>query len=72
MGRYERQRRKVAIETVQTQALKNRAILNAKDATQRLAYHSELREIVSDRKKHKEYVMKSAMITSLRELEKVD
>jgi len=31
-----------------------------------------LREIVSDRKKHKEYVMKSAMITSLRELEKVD
>ena len=72
MGRYERQRRKVAIETVQTQALKNRAILNTKDATQRLAYHSELREIVSDRKKHKEYVMKSAMITSLRELEKVD
>ena len=72
MGRYERQRRKVAIETVQTQALKNRAILNATDADQRSAYHAELQGIVANKEKHKEYVMRSAMITSLRELEKVD
>ena len=72
MGRYERQRRKVAIETVQAQALRNRAILNATDADQRSAYHAELQGIVADKQKHKEYVMRSAMITSLRELEEVD
>ena len=72
MGRYERQRRKVAIETVQAQALKNRAILNASDPTQRLAYYDELKETVADEYKHKDYVMRSSMITSLRELEKVD
>ena len=72
MGRYERQRRKVAIETVQAQALKNRAILNASDQTQRLAYYDELKETVADENKHKDYVMRSSMITSLRELEKVD
>ena len=72
MGRYERQRRKVAIETVQAQALRNRAILNASDPKQRLAYYAELRATVADKNKHKEYVMRSSMITSLRELEKVD
>ena len=72
MGRYERQRRKVAIETVQAQALRNRAILNAEDESQRSAYYKELQDIVADERKHKEYVMRSAMITSLRELEKVE
>ena len=72
MGRYERQRRKVAIETVQAQALRNRAILNATDADQRSTYHAELQGIVADKRKHKEYVMRSAMITSLRELEEVE
>ena len=72
MGRYERQRRKVAIETVQAQALKNRAILNASDPIQRLAYYDELKATVADENKHKDYVMRSSMITSLRELEKVD
>ena len=72
MGRYERQRRKVAIETVQAQALRNRAILNAENENQRSAYYKELQDIVADERKHKEYVMRSAMITSLRELEKVE
>ena len=72
MGRYERQRRKVAIETVQAQALRNRAILNTSDPEQRLAYYTELQKTVDDPIKHKAYVMRSSMITSLRELEKID
>ena len=72
MGRYERQRRKVAIETVQAQALRNRAILNVSNPEKRLAYYDELKATVADKNKHKEYVMRSSMITSLRELEKVD
>ena len=72
MDRYERQRRKVAIETVQAQALRNRTVLNEKDPAKRDAYHDELRQIVSDKVKHTEYVLKSSMIQSLRDLESVE
>ncbi|MDJ0629722.1 MAG: FAD-dependent monooxygenase [Rhodobacter sp.] len=71
MGRYERQRRKVAIETVQAQALRNRAILKESDPDKRRAYHDELRATVADRDRHFAYVMRSSMIQSLRDLEKV-
>ncbi len=71
MGRYERQRRKVAIETVQAQALRNRSILNETDPAKRAAYHDELRATVDDPAKHLAYVMRSSMIQSLRDLEDV-
>ncbi len=71
MGRYERQRRKVAIETVQAQALRNRAILNETDPDKRRAHHDDLRETVQDPAKHLAYVMRSSMIQSLRDLEAV-
>lgn len=71
MDRFERQRRKVAIETVQAQALRNRAVLNETDPEKRRAYHDELRATVNDPKKHLAYVMRSSMIQSLRDLEDV-
>ena len=71
MGRYERQRRKVALETVQAQALRNRAILRETDPAKRRAYHDELRATVADRDKHFAYVMRSSMLQSLRDLEDV-
>jgi 3-(3-hydroxy-phenyl)propionate hydroxylase len=72
MARYGRQRRKVAIETVQAQALRNRAILNETDPNKRRAYHDELRATVSDPQKHLAYVMRSSMLQSLRDLEDVE
>lgn len=72
MGRYERQRRKVAIETVQAQTLRNRQILNTTDTDQRRAYYDELRATVADPARHKAYVMRSSMLQSLRDLETVD
>lgn len=71
MERYERQRRKVAIEIVQAQALRNRAVLNETDPDKRRAYHDELRATVDDPEKHLAYVMRSSMIQSLRDLEHV-
>ena len=71
MGRYERQRRKVAIETVQAQALRNRAVLNETDPEKRRAYHDELKATVADPQKHRAYVLKSSMIQSLRDLDEV-
>ncbi len=71
MGRYGRQRRKVALDVVQQQALRNRQILNQRDPEQRRAYHDELRATVADPAKHRAYLLRSAMIQSLRDLEQV-
>ena len=48
LGRYERQRRKVALDVVQQQALSNRQMLNQRDPAARAAYHDELRAIEQD------------------------
>jgi 3-(3-hydroxy-phenyl)propionate hydroxylase len=72
MGRYERQRRKVAIETVQAQALRNRKILNETDPAKRQAFYDDLRATADDPARHKDYVMRSSMIQSLRDLETVE
>ena len=72
MGRYERQRRKVALETVQATALRNRKILRETDPAKRRAHHDELRATVDDPARHFAYVMRSSMIQSLRDLEAVE
>lgn len=72
MGRYERQRRKAALDAVQAQTLRNRRIMNETDPAARKAYHDELRATVADPVKHKAYLMRSSMIESLRELETVE
>ncbi|WP_149746221.1 FAD-dependent monooxygenase [Rhizobium sp. RU35A] len=69
--RYDRQRRKVAIETVQEQSLRNRKMMAENDPAARAAYHDELRRIVGDHARHKAYLMRSSMIQSLRDLENV-
>ena len=71
MGRYERQRRKVAIETVQAQTLRNRKMMAEGDPAARQAYHDELRAVVTDDKTHKAYLMRSSMLQSLKDMETV-
>jgi 3-(3-hydroxy-phenyl)propionate hydroxylase len=71
MGRYGRQRRKVALDVVQAQALRNRQILNQRDPAARAAYHDELRATVADPARHRAYLLRSSMIQSLRDLEAV-
>jgi 3-(3-hydroxy-phenyl)propionate hydroxylase len=71
LARYERQRRKVALDVVQQTALRNRSILNAREPAARQAYYDELRRIVDDPVTHRDYVMRTSMIQSLRDCEKV-
>ena len=71
MQRYERQRRKVAIETVQAQALRNRQVLNETDPAKRQAFYDDLKRAVDDPQSHYQYLMRSSMIQSLRELEEI-
>jgi 3-(3-hydroxy-phenyl)propionate hydroxylase len=68
MGRYSRQRRKVALDVVQQQALRNRQILNQRDPAVRKAHQDELRAIVADPTKHRAHLLRSSMIQSLRDL----
>lgn len=69
--RYNRQRRKVAIETVQEQSLRNRKMMAENDPVSRAAYHDELRRVVENPETHKKFLMRSSMIQSLRDLESV-
>lgn len=71
MGRYERQRRKVTLEAVQAQTLRNRSMMNETDPAKRRAYHDDLRATVADPVRHRDYLLKSSMIQSLRDLESV-
>jgi 3-(3-hydroxy-phenyl)propionate hydroxylase len=71
LQRYGRQRRKVALDVVQAQALRNRQILNQRDPAARAAHHDDLRSTVADPAKHRAYLLRSSMIQSLRELEAV-
>lgn len=71
LGRYERQRRKVALETVQATSLRNRQIMNTRNPAQREAYYEDLRRTAGDREKARAYLLRSSMIQSLRELEEV-
>jgi 3-(3-hydroxy-phenyl)propionate hydroxylase len=67
LARYERQRRKVAIESIQTQAMRNRTVLNERDPAKRQAFYDDLRATADDPKRHKDYVLRSSMIQSLRD-----
>jgi 3-(3-hydroxy-phenyl)propionate hydroxylase len=67
LQKYERQRRKVAIESVQAQALRNRQILNERDPVKRQAYYDSLKATADDPQQHKAYVMRSSLIQSLRD-----
>jgi 3-(3-hydroxy-phenyl)propionate hydroxylase len=71
LERYSRQRRKVALDVVQQTALRNRAILNTREPEARRAYHDDLRRIVDDPVRHRDYVMRTSMIQSLRDAEQV-
>lgn len=71
LDRYTRQRRRVALETVQATTMRNRQILNQRDAAVRQAYHDELRATAADPAKHRAFLLRSSMIQSLRDLEHV-
>jgi 3-(3-hydroxy-phenyl)propionate hydroxylase len=71
MQRYSRQRQKVARDVVQQQALRNRQMLNQRDPAVRAEYLDQMRALVQDPVKHRDHLLKTSMIQSLRDLEAV-
>ena len=66
LDRYDRQRRTVAIEAVQQQTHRNQQIISERDPETRKRSLDALRNIASDKKSAREYVLRSSMIASMR------
>jgi 3-(3-hydroxy-phenyl)propionate hydroxylase len=66
LDKYVRQRRAANVAFVQAQSIRNKQVLEEKDPAVRKHNLDELRAIAADPVRHKEYVVRSSMIWSVR------
>jgi 3-(3-hydroxy-phenyl)propionate hydroxylase len=71
LGRYERQRRHVALQHTQAQTMRNKRLLTEKDPAVRRKNHDELRRTAEDPKLARAFLLRSSLIESLREAEQI-
>ena len=71
LDRYERQRRHVALQRTQAQTVRNKRLLAEKDPAIRERNHSELRRTAADPKLARAFLLRSSLIESLREAERI-
>ncbi len=71
LDRYERQRRHVAVQHTQAQTMRNKRLLAEKDPAVRRKNHDELRRTAEDPKLARAFLLRSSLIESLREAEKI-
>jgi 3-(3-hydroxy-phenyl)propionate hydroxylase len=72
LDRYVRQRRAANVAFVQAQSIRNKEVLEEKDPAVRAQNLAELRATAADRARHKEYLIRSSMIWSLRHAASID
>ncbi|MDX3906619.1 MAG: FAD-dependent monooxygenase [Pigmentiphaga sp.] len=66
LDRYHRQRRTVNVEYVQAITIRNKRLLEERDPQVRQQRLDELRATVADKKAHRQYLINSSMIASVR------
>jgi 3-(3-hydroxy-phenyl)propionate hydroxylase len=71
LDRYDRQRRTIANEIVQTMSTANLKRLKERDPAVRKAARAEMRRICDDPKRHYEYMLQTSMIASVRRAETI-
>jgi 3-(3-hydroxy-phenyl)propionate hydroxylase len=71
LDRYARQRRHVAVQHTQAQTMRNKRLLAEKDPAIRQKNHDELRRTAEDPKLARAFLLRSSLIESLREAEKI-
>jgi len=69
LDRYERQRRPVALEYVNTITIANKRNLEAKDPEEHRRWKAEMTRTAADSRLAREYMLKTSMIASLRKYE---
>ena len=71
LDRYERQRRHVALQHTQAQTIRNKKLLQEKDAGVRRRNHEELKRQSEDPKLARAFLLRTSLIESLREAEQI-
>jgi len=71
LDRYERQRRHVALQHTQAQTIRNKRLLAEKDPAVRKRNHDELRRTAQDPKLARAFLLRSSLIESLREADRI-
>ena len=71
LDRYERQRRHVAVQHTQAQTIRNKRLLAERDPAVRRKNHDELRRIAEDPALARAFLLRSSLIESLREAERI-
>jgi 3-(3-hydroxy-phenyl)propionate hydroxylase len=71
LDRYERQRRHVALQHTQAQTVRNKKLLAEKDPAVRARNHDELRRTSEDPKLARAFLLRTSLIESLREAERI-
>jgi 3-(3-hydroxy-phenyl)propionate hydroxylase len=72
LGRYDRQRRTVAVEAVQQQTHRNQQLLNERDPEIRKKSLDAMRKTAADKISAREYMLRSSMIASLRRAAEIE
>ncbi len=72
LDRYDRQRRRTAIDYVQAQSIANKRTLEERDPEKRREYLDNLRRIAEDPKKHHEFVRRGSLIAMLESAEAIE
>jgi 3-(3-hydroxy-phenyl)propionate hydroxylase len=67
IDKYERQRRTISVESIQAESIRNKRLLEERDPAVRAERLAELRLIAADKKKAREYLLRSSMIASVRQ-----
>jgi 3-(3-hydroxy-phenyl)propionate hydroxylase len=67
LARYERQRRHIALETVQAQTIRNKRVLTEKDPAVRRQNHERLRRTAEDPVEARKFILRASLLDSVRE-----
>ena len=71
LDRYERRRRALNIEFIQQQTTQNKKRLEEKEPEARRAHFDELRAISQDPKRHKQFLLRTSLIESIRKAKSI-
>ena len=72
LDRYERQRRHVALQHTQAETIRNKRVLAEKDPAVRKQNHNRLRQTSEDPKLARAFLLRTSLIESLREAERIE
>jgi 3-(3-hydroxy-phenyl)propionate hydroxylase len=71
LDRYERQRRHVALQHTQAETIRNKRVLAEKDPAVRKANHDRLRQTSEDPKLARAFLLRTSLIESIREADRI-